>query len=83
MLQWVVRLWSMNEINFNSIERVKEYLELESESKGGIDVPASWPSRAGCIEVENLEVRYAPELDTVCPTLSRFRHFANSNLSRY
>ncbi|KAL8281440.1 hypothetical protein RQP46_006124 [Phenoliferia psychrophenolica] len=62
---WVVRLWSVVEINFNSVERVREYLELDQESKNGIIPPAIWPSRDGSIEIEGLTASYAPELPPV------------------
>jgi len=41
-----------------------EYAEMETENQGGREVPASWPS-TGKMEVENLVVSYAPDLDPV------------------
>lgn len=49
----------------NSVERINEYLELESERKGGQEPPAYWPSNTGSIVVENLAVRYTPEFPRV------------------
>ncbi|KAK4703719.1 hypothetical protein P7C70_g2503, partial [Phenoliferia sp. Uapishka_3] len=67
---WVVRLWSVVEINFNSVERVREYLQLDQESKTGAIPPAIWPSRDGSIEVEGLTASYAPELPPVLKNVS-------------
>lgn len=50
--------------NMNSIERIVEFTNMETEDQGGEDVPASWPSK-GRIDMENLEVGYAAELPPV------------------
>lgn len=52
----------MQEINFNSVERIREYTLIEQEAKGGIQPPASWPSRTATIEVEKFTAAYAPHL---------------------
>ncbi|KAK4047206.1 Transporter of the ATP-binding cassette (ABC) [Microbotryomycetes sp. JL221] len=67
---WVVRLYSQNEVNANSVERIREYMTLDQESTGGIMPPAAWPSREGQIRVENLTCSYAPELAPVLKNLS-------------
>ncbi|KAJ2784563.1 Transporter of the ATP-binding cassette (ABC) [Coemansia javaensis] len=64
---WVVRFYSVNEMNLNSVERVVEYLDVEPEAPvtvAGCAPPAGWPS-AGRISVEGLELRYAPGLPPV------------------
>ncbi|CAG8800871.1 3578_t:CDS:2, partial [Racocetra persica] len=45
---WVIRLYSMQELNMNSIERIQDYLELEEEPPRIIEghrPPQEWPSR--------------------------------------
>ncbi|KAK0555362.1 Transporter of the ATP-binding cassette (ABC) [Tilletia horrida] len=58
---WTVRMYSQVEITANSVERIEEYLNLESEKMGGTEPPAYWPSSTGDIEIDNLSVRYGPE----------------------
>ncbi|KAH8913228.1 P-loop containing nucleoside triphosphate hydrolase protein, partial [Atractiella rhizophila] len=75
---WCVRLWSIVEINLNSVERIQEYMELEAcssylinkEKLDGDQPPASWPSRAGEIVVEDFSCRYAKELSPVLKGVS-------------
>ncbi|SCZ89011.1 BZ3500_MvSof-1268-A1-R1_Chr1-1g00891 [Microbotryum saponariae] len=67
---WAVRLWSMVEINANSIERVQEYLEIDQEKLDGVSPPAVWPSRDGTIVVENLTATYSSNLPPVLKNVS-------------
>lgn len=67
---WVVRLWSYNELNMNSCERLREYIEIEQEATGGTKPPASWPSRTATIEVEKLTAAYAPHLPPALKEIS-------------
>lgn len=53
----------------NPTERVVEYANIETESQGGIDLPAAWPTR-GRVEVNDLVVGYAPELPPVLDGLT-------------
>ncbi|WVQ70586.1 hypothetical protein IAR50_000105 [Cryptococcus sp. DSM 104548] len=68
---WVSRFWGQLEMDFNSVERVQEYLSLPQEPAGVIEgsrPPAYWPSnRDSCdfISVRNVEIKYAPDLPTV------------------
>lgn len=55
-------------MEFVSVERVVEMLDLEQEPKGDIDPPAAWPSYSGDIVFEDVTMRYAPNLD---PSLSK------------
>lgn len=57
------------ELGFNACERILEYAEIETESEGGKDAPAAWPTE-GRIEVNNLTVRYAEDLPPVLKKLS-------------
>ncbi|KAF6241708.1 hypothetical protein HO173_000419 [Letharia columbiana] len=69
---WLVRLYSMNEQNMNSVERVKEYIEVEQEAKAIIDEarPAgNWPSQ-GAIQFMNYTTRYRPDLEPVLTNLT-------------
>lgn len=64
---WIVRLYSNVEMNMNSVERLQEYLEIEEEPPAEIpetEPRASWPEH-GAIKVNDLSLRYAPELPRV------------------
>ncbi|PLW39571.1 hypothetical protein PCANC_15648 [Puccinia coronata f. sp. avenae] len=64
----IVRM--LSEINFNSIERIREYLGVQQEPRDGVQPPAAWPSKTGTIEVEGLTARYAPHLPPVLKSVS-------------
>lgn len=55
----------MREQNMNSVERVREFMDLDSESPTGTPPPAIWPSTDGSIEVKGLTAGYAPELPSI------------------
>ncbi|KAJ2523404.1 hypothetical protein GGI11_001476 [Coemansia sp. RSA 2049] len=64
---WVVRFYSVNEMNLNSVERVVEYLDVDPEAPVSIPdrmPPADWPTD-GRISVEDLVLRYAENLPPV------------------
>ncbi|KAF8533369.1 P-loop containing nucleoside triphosphate hydrolase protein [Trichophaea hybrida] len=64
---WVVRLYAVNEQNMNSMERVREYLEVEQEAPEIIEdnrPPASWPDN-GNVSFKNYSTRYRSDLDLV------------------
>jgi len=65
---WVVRLYSLNEMNMNSVERIRDYFQVDPEaarrSLPGHEPPKDWPQR-GAIKVEHLTLRYAPDLPAV------------------
>lgn len=72
MMNWLVRMTAELEVSMNSVERLVEYNPLETEAPAVVDSnrpPESWPSQ-GVIEVQNLEVRYRPELASVINDLS-------------
>lgn len=58
------------QMDFVSVERVVELLHLEQEPPGTIEPPASWPSRSGDIEFDNLTIRYAPHLEPAINNVS-------------
>ncbi|KAJ6468022.1 hypothetical protein C8R47DRAFT_1325922 [Mycena vitilis] len=73
---WACRNWTGLEVDLNSVERVVEYLKLPQEPPARIESnrpPAYWPSSArneSLLSVENLEVKYSPELPAVLHGLS-------------
>ncbi|KAJ7161288.1 P-loop containing nucleoside triphosphate hydrolase protein [Mycena crocata] len=69
----LVRVAAQLELDFNSVERVIEYLDVPQEAPAIIEKsrpPAYWPSSSGDLVVENLVVRYAPDLPSVLQNLS-------------
>lgn len=66
-LLWFVREYSANEQNINSVERVKEYMDVEQEAPAAIPEtkpPSNWPSK-GSVEFISYSTRYRPDFDTV------------------
>ncbi|KAL3425743.1 ABC transporter [Phlyctema vagabunda] len=64
---WLVRLYAMNEQNMNSVERIKEYLDVEQEAEAVIEETrpaANWPSQ-GSVEFINYTTRYREDLEPV------------------
>lgn len=56
------------ELDFNSVERIVEYLDVDQEAPAIITKnrpPAYWPSNSGSLVVENLVIQYAPKLPAV------------------
>ena len=69
---WLVRLYALNEQNMNSVERVKEYIEVEQEAKAIISEarpPANWPSQ-GSIQFTHYTTRYRLDLEPVLKDLT-------------
>ncbi|SCU78640.1 LAFA_0A07668g1_1 [Lachancea sp. 'fantastica'] len=68
---WLVRLYSNVEMNMNSVERLKEYMDIEQEPhfQSTHNPPPEWPSQ-GRIEVNDLSLRYAPNLPKVIKNVS-------------
>ncbi|KAI0752843.1 multidrug resistance-associated ABC transporter [Daedaleopsis nitida] len=70
---WACRFWTALELDLNSVERVVEYLDLPQEPPAVIESnrpPAYWPSstsqnRDSMLVVDNLTVKYAPDLPDV------------------
>ncbi|CAE6434528.1 unnamed protein product [Rhizoctonia solani] len=69
----LVRVFAQLELDFNSVERIGEYLILPQEAPAIIAnsrPPAHWPSRTGGITVERLVMRYADGLPDVLRDLT-------------
>ncbi|KAF2457222.1 ABC transporter type 1, transmembrane domain-containing protein [Lineolata rhizophorae] len=64
---WFVRLYASNEQNMNSVERIKEYLDVEQEAAPIVPEnrpPSNWPDR-GSVEFVNYSTRYRKDFDLV------------------
>ena len=71
-LNWLVRQVTDMETQIVSVERIQEYAELPSEAPSHIEATApqaSWPSR-GDVVIEDMSMRYRPELDPVLKHIS-------------
>ncbi|KPM40774.1 ATP-dependent bile acid permease [Neonectria ditissima] len=69
---WLVRLYAINEQNMNSMERIKEYLDVEQEAEAVIEdsrPPENWPGN-GAVEFVNYTTSYRAELDPVLRDIS-------------
>ena len=69
---WLVRLYSANEQNMNSVERVKEYLDVEQEAEAIVPEnrpDGDWPSK-GHIDFINYSTRYRKDLQPVLKNLT-------------
>ncbi|KAJ7041095.1 P-loop containing nucleoside triphosphate hydrolase protein [Mycena alexandri] len=68
---WACRAWTDLELDLNSVERIVEYTELAQDPPAIIEShrpPAYWPSSAAnrsLVVVENLYLKYAPDLPAV------------------
>ncbi|KAF8060200.1 multidrug resistance-associated ABC transporter [Lyophyllum atratum] len=73
---WACRFWTALELDLNSVERVVEYLDLPQEPPAVIEShrpPAYWPSSSdnnALVAVENLVIKYAPDLPAVLQDVS-------------
>jgi len=70
ILQWV-RVWNDFEIAGNSLERIKQYVEIEQEPKPTQDgiPPVYWPA-SGDLKVEKLSARYSEDGPLVLKEIS-------------
>ncbi|PVI02729.1 bile acid-transporting ATPase [Periconia macrospinosa] len=69
---WFVRLYSANEQNMNSVERVKEYLDVDQEAAPVVPEnrpPSNWPSH-GSVEFISYSTRYRPDFDQVLKNIT-------------
>ncbi|KAF2684468.1 ABC bile acid transporter-like protein [Lentithecium fluviatile CBS 122367] len=61
--EMLCKIYGQLEMDFTSVERVVELLDLEEEKRGVVDPPAHWPTYCGDIVFEDVTVRYAPNLE--------------------
>lgn len=64
---WFVRLYATNEQNMNSVERIKEYLDVEQEAAPILPdhrPAANWPTQ-GVVEFISYSTRYRPDFEPV------------------
>jgi ABC-type multidrug transport system fused ATPase/permease subunit len=61
--RYLCRRYGSLQMDFVSVERIDELLQVEQEPLGSIDPPASWPVFGSSIVFENATIRYAPHLD--------------------
>ncbi|KAL7279294.1 hypothetical protein ACG7TL_007135 [Trametes sanguinea] len=69
----LVRVLAQVELDFNSVERIVEYLDVPQEAPAIVQEkrpPAGWPTSNGELVVQNLVVKYAPHLPAVLKGLS-------------
>ncbi|KAG8898883.1 hypothetical protein FRC01_010733, partial [Tulasnella sp. 417] len=68
----LVKVFAQLELDFNSIERIGEYLAVDQEAaaKSIKPPPAYWPTSNGGIEVEDLVIKYSPNLPAVLKGIS-------------
>ncbi|KAF2263838.1 hypothetical protein CC78DRAFT_533624 [Lojkania enalia] len=69
---WFVRLYSANEQNMNSVERIKEYLDVDQEAAAIVPEnrpPTNWPNQ-GSVEFISYSTRYRTEFDLVLKNIS-------------
>ncbi|PKY06331.1 ATP-dependent bile acid permease [Aspergillus campestris IBT 28561] len=69
---WLVRLYSEVQQNMNSVERVKEYLDVEQEAPPVVPdsrPPADWPAD-GAVDFINYTTRYRADLEPVLRNVS-------------
>ncbi|KAH7102640.1 hypothetical protein BKA62DRAFT_699295 [Auriculariales sp. MPI-PUGE-AT-0066] len=65
-LQFGMTMYVNMENGMNSVERVQEYIELESEPPRRVkSLPAAWPLLGEGITFRDVVLRYAPELEPV------------------
>lgn len=61
--------YTATELDMNSMERVLEYIQLETETTAGDEAESSWPSQ-GHIAFRDLEVAYGNDLPPVLKALN-------------
>ncbi|KFA47905.1 hypothetical protein S40293_05168 [Stachybotrys chartarum IBT 40293] len=69
---WLVRLYAISEQNMNSMERVKEYLDVEQEAEAVVEKnrpPPNWPA-SGTVEFVDYTTRYRADLEPVLRNIS-------------
>ena len=57
------KVYGQLQMDFVSVERVVELLDVEQEPDGDIEPPAAWPTSNDAIHFDHVTLRYAPGLD--------------------
>ncbi|KAJ3209245.1 hypothetical protein HDU67_006307 [Dinochytrium kinnereticum] len=71
-LGWLIRVHAGLEMSLNAVERVEEYLVIEQERPAvieGMRPSPDWPT-TGAIKIQDLELRYSPDLDPVLKNIT-------------
>lgn len=72
LVNFLVREYTQIEMELNAIERITEYTVMAQEPPAIVEgrrPSAAWPTE-GAIEVKDLELKYAPDLETVLRGIS-------------
>ncbi|EIN07973.1 P-loop containing nucleoside triphosphate hydrolase protein [Punctularia strigosozonata HHB-11173 SS5] len=71
LIMWVVRLANFAEVESNSLERIRDFLDIEHEPEKTQDgvPPAYWPA-SGSLRAEKLSARYGPNSPDVLHEIS-------------
>ncbi|KAG8525614.1 uncharacterized protein KY384_009258 [Bacidia gigantensis] len=64
------RMYGSLQMQFVSVERIVELFDLEQETPGSIDPPASWPKLGSEISFKSATLKYAPHFDPALHDLS-------------
>ncbi|KAL2267116.1 hypothetical protein VTJ83DRAFT_4393 [Remersonia thermophila] len=64
------RKYGEMQLQFVSVERVVELLDVEQEPQGTVAPPAAWPSYGDEVVFDRVTLRYAPNLDPVLRDVS-------------
>ncbi|KAI1810049.1 ABC transporter [Poronia punctata] len=59
----ICKAYGKLQMDFVSVERVVELLDLEEEPSGEIEPPPTWPAPTDAITFKNVTLRYAPHLE--------------------
>lgn len=57
------KVYGQLQMDFVSVERVVELLDVEQEPSGDVDPPAAWPTTVDDIKFNGVTLRYAPHLE--------------------
>ncbi|KAJ2630014.1 hypothetical protein H4R22_002961 [Coemansia sp. RSA 1290] len=72
---WVIRNYSSNELNMNSVERIDQYLRVDQEAPLHVDnpPPATWPA-SGDVRIEDLVIEHVPGVPVLHGISLHIRH---------
>lgn len=66
----ICKVYGQLQMDFVSVERVVELVDIEEEKTGHVIPSDQWPKRSDAIFFENVTLRYAPQLDPVLQEVS-------------